>query len=442
VKTLYFDCFAGAAGDMILGALIDAGVPFEEVRRALGSLAVDGFSVSVERVLKTGVSSLKFRVHEHTADINTADGNRQTHRHYHLKHIYAAIEKSALSDAGKARATKMFQRLAEVEASIHGSTMDKVHLHEVGAVDSIIDIVGTVFAMEYLGAERVVVSPVNVGGGMVKTAHGVFPVPAPATVRLLGEMPTYSSGVQMETLTPTGALILTEYAHSYGPMPAMRVLRVGYGAGDRDLPETPNVVRAFVGEGEATSPAGATSRAEGANRAYVTTQANVTSQDDGDSPATRVVVLACEIDDMNPQIFGVVMDRLHAAGALDVFYQPVQMKKNRPGTLMTIVCAPEQRDALADLVFRETTTIGIRYQEMTRLCLHRERVPVETPYGVVRFKVARKDGMVLNAQPEFDDLARLAAEQNIPIKMIQAAAHKAWLDQPTPDSRLPTPGTR
>jgi uncharacterized protein (TIGR00299 family) protein len=252
VKTLYFDCFAGAAGDMILGALIDAGVPFDEVQRALGSLAVDGFSVSVERVLKTGVSSLKFRVHEDPADGNrqraegdsrlpTPDSRVSSHRHYHLKHIYAAIAKSALSEAGKARATKMFQRLAEVEAAIHGSTMEKVHLHEVGAVDSIIDIVGTVFAMEYLGAARVVVSPVNVGGGMVKTAHGLFPVPTPATARLLGEMPTYSSGVQMETLTPTGALILTEYAHSYGPMPAMKNVKVGYGAGDRDLPETPNV---------------------------------------------------------------------------------------------------------------------------------------------------------------------------------------------------------
>jgi uncharacterized protein (TIGR00299 family) protein len=426
VKTLYFDCFAGAAGDMILGALIDAGVPFDEVQRALGSLAVDGFSVSVERVLKTGVSSLKFRVTE-----DPADGDRQpadvdsrlptpaakAHRHYHLKHIYAAIEKSALSDAGKARATRMFQRLAEVEASIHGSTMDKVHLHEVGAVDSIIDIVGTVFAMEYLGPDRVVVSPVNVGGGMVKTAHGVFPVPAPATVRLLGEMPTYSSGVQMETLTPTGALILTEYADSYGPMPAMTIQKVGYGAGDRDLPETPNVVRAFVGESAATHQA-ATTPASPANAASL----------NGAPPATRVEVLACEIDDMNPQIFGVVMDRLYAAGALEVFYQPVQMKKNRPGTLMTIVCAPEQRDALADLVFRETTTIGVRYQGMARLCLDRELVPVATPYGVVRFKVARRGGAVMNAQPEFDDLARLAAERGIPIKMVQAAAHKAWLD--------------
>jgi hypothetical protein len=240
---------------------------------------------------------------------------------------------------------------------------------------------------------------------MVKTAHGVFPVPAPATVRLMGAMPTYSSGVQREMLTPTGALILSEYATAFGPMPAMRVASVGYGAGDRDLPETPNVVRVFVGDGDAEEPA------------------------DNRGPAMRVAVLACEIDDMNPQIFGVLMDRLYAAGALEVFYQPVQMKKNRPGTLMTVVCVPDARDTMADLVFRETTTIGIRHHEVARFCLDREVVAVATPYGVVRFKVARKDGTVLNAQPEFDDLARLATEQDVPIKMVQAAAQKAWLDR-------------
>ncbi len=400
MKTLYFDCFAGAAGDMILGALIDAGVPFDAVREALGSLAVDGATVSVERVLKCGVSSLKFRVTESPREpgAGSRESETNTHRHYHLKHIYAAIEKAALPPAAKARATTMFQRLAEAEAAIHHSTLEKVHLHEVGALDSIIDIVGTAFAMDYLAPERVVVSPVNVGGGMVRTAHGVFPVPAPATVRLLGNLPTYSSGMAFELLTPTGALLLSEYAHAFGPLPAMRVTSVGYGAGDRDLPETPNVVRAFVGESDAVAP------------------------------AMRVAVLACEIDDMNPQIFGVLMDQLYAAGALEVFYQPVQMKKNRPGTLLTVVCAPGMRDALADLVFRETTTIGIRYEEMSRLCLDREMVPVETAYGVVRFKVARKGDVVLNAQPEFDDLSRLAAAQGIPIKMVQSAAQKAWLD--------------
>jgi hypothetical protein len=351
-------------------------------------------------VLKAGVSSLKFRVHEHAAA--TSDSRLPTpdkgHRHYHLKHIYAAIERAALGASARARAVRMFERLAEAEAAVHHSTLDKVHLHEVGAIDSIIDIVGCAFAMDYLNADRVVVSPVNVGGGMIQTAHGVFPVPAPATVRLLGQLPVYSSGVQLEMLTPTGALILSEYATGAGPMPAMRVSRVGYWAGDRDLAETPNVVRVFLGEADTSAP------------------------------AMRVAVLACEIDDMNPQIFGAVMDRLYAAGALEVFYQPVQMKKNRPGTLMTIVCSPELREPLADVIFHETTTIGIRYQEMSRLCLDRELVPVETPYGVVRFKIARKDGVVLNAQPEFDDLARAATEHGVPIKMVQAAAQKAWVD--------------
>jgi uncharacterized protein (TIGR00299 family) protein len=277
--------------------------------------------------------------------------------------------------------------------------MEKVHLHEVGAIDSIVDIVGTACAMEHLACDRVVVSPVNVGGGTVRTAHGVFPVPAPATVRLLGDAPAYSSGATVELLTPTGALILTEYASSYGPMPAMRVSRVGYGAGDRDLPETPNVVRVFVGEA------------------------------DRSAAATRVVVMTCEIDDMNPQIFGAVMDRLYEAGALEVFYQPVQMKKNRPGTLMTIVAHPDRRDVLADLVFRETTTIGIRYQDVSRLCLDREVVQIETTFGVVRFKVARREREVLNAQPEFDDLARAAAEHGVPIKTVQAAAVKAWMER-------------
>jgi pyridinium-3,5-bisthiocarboxylic acid mononucleotide nickel chelatase len=321
-----------------------------------------------------------------------------SHRHYHLRHIYAAIDQAALNPATRARATRMFERLAEAEAAVHHSTMETVHLHEVGAIDSIIDIVGVAFAMDYLGAAQVVVSPVNVGGGMVKTAHGLFPVPAPATVRLLGPISTYASGAELELLTPTGALILSEYATGVGSMPQMRVTAVGYGAGDRELPGTPNVVRVFVGEADVAAP------------------------------AMRVAVLACEIDDMNPQIFGAVMDRLYAEGALEVFYQPVQMKKNRPGTLMTIVSAPERRDALADLVFRETTTIGIRYQEMSRLCLDRDVRPVDTAYGVVRFKVARKDGVVLNAQPEFDDLARAAAEHGVPIKIVQAVALKAWLE--------------
>ena len=429
---LYFDCFAGAAGDMILGALLDAGLPFDKLKQALGSLAVDGWDVSVDRVIKGGVTAAKFRVHSlslaqrsqagagepRPSAAATADqqphrhghghshgGDPDAHGHHSLKEIEAAIGRSALSASGRARAIAMFHRLAGAEAAIHGLSIDEVHLHEVGAIDSIIDIVGVVFALEWFNADRIVVSPLNVGGGMVRSAHGVFPVPAPATVALLKDAPVYSSGIQAELLTPTGALILTEYADAFGPVPPMRVTRVGYGAGDRELPETPNVVRVLVGHSAEAQP-----HATG-------------------GPAHAVVVLECEIDDMNPQIFGPLMDSLYAAGALEVFYSAVQMKKNRPGTLMTIVGRPDQRERLTEIVFRESTTIGVRYQEMSRDCLDREMVSVATAAGPVRFKVARRHGRVVNAQPEFDDLAKLAAEQGIPIKEIQALAQKAWLER-------------
>jgi uncharacterized protein (TIGR00299 family) protein len=422
VKILYFDCFAGAAGDMILGALIDAGLPVDELTRALGSLAVDGWDVSVDRVLKAGVTATKFRVHEHAhlapshlAPPHPAPAHPAPPHppHHHLKHIFAAIDRSALSADGKAKAITMFRRLGEAEAAIHGTTMEKVHLHEVGALDSIIDIVGAVFALEWFAADRIVVSPMNVGGGMVKSAHGVFPVPAPATVALLKDAPVYSSGIQAELLTPTGALILTEYASEFGPVPPMKIDRVGYGAGDRDLQETPNVVRVLVGEAIAEP----------------TLSEVVAGRQAGRTRVERVAVLECEIDDMNPQIFGALMDQLYAAGALEVFYAAVQMKKNRPGTLMTIVANPAQREAMTEIVFRESTTIGVRYQELSRECLDREMVTVTTPLGPVRFKVARRGGRVLNAQPEFEDLAKLSKERGIPIKDAQALAYKAWLER-------------
>jgi uncharacterized protein (TIGR00299 family) protein len=263
-----------------------------------------------------------------------------------------------------------------------------------------------VFALEWFAADRIVVSPINVGGGTVKSAHGVFPVPAPATLSLVRNAPVYSSGIQQELLTPTGALILTEYATEFGPVPAMRIDTIGYGAGDRELKDTPNVVRVLIGEAEGGAQA------------------------PGPKPqAHRVSVLECEIDDMNPQIFGVLMEKLYAAGALEVFYSAVQMKKNRPGTLMTIVAMPEKRDAMTEIVFRESTTIGIRHQELTRECLDREMVTVTTAVGPVRFKVARRGDRILNVQPEFEDLAKLSAERGIPIKDLQALAHKAWLER-------------
>lgn len=404
MRILYFDCFAGAAGDMILGAFLDAGLPLEALKHALGSLAVEGIDISLDRVVKSGITAAKFKVHELHA--HPSGGAHHGHDHRSLKEIFAAIDRSELSATAKARAIKMFRRLGEAEAAIHNTTLEQVHLHEVGAIDSIIDVVGAAFAFDWFKAGQVVVSPINVGGGMVKIAHGIFPVPAPATVTLLKDAPVFSSGIQMETLTPTGALILTEYATSYGPVPAMKIERSGYGAGDRELQGTPNVVRVLVGETVGESPA------------------------HGHKPHThRVAVLECEIDDMNPQIFGVLMDKLYAAGALEVFYSGIQMKKNRPGTLMTIVAKPEDRGVMTDIVFRESTTIGMRHQELSRECLDREMVTVATSVGPVRFKVASRAGHIFNAQPEFEDLAKLSAERGIPIKEVQALAHKAWLER-------------
>ena len=399
MKLLYFDCFSGAAGDMILGALIDAGLPLAELKAALGSLGVEDWDVSADRVVKCGITAVKFRVHEHVGEPHGAAAATGGHRHYHLSGIKKRIDQSALSEPARTRAKALFDRLAEAEAAIHNMPVEKVHLHEVGALDSIVDIVGAVFALEWFGADRIVASPINVGSGTVRTAHGVYPVPAPATLRLLGDAPVYGGTIAKELLTPTGALLLSDYASSFGTLPAMRVNCVGYGAGDLDLEGTPNVLRVVLGESAA------------------------------EPHAEPIVVIECEIDDMNPQIFGALMDRLHSAGALDVFYASVQMKKNRPGTLMTIVAPPAHRERLVSLVFQETTTIGVRFTEMSRECLERETVTIQTELGAVRFKVARRNGRVLNAQPEFDDLARLATERSRPIKEVQALAAKAWLER-------------
>jgi uncharacterized protein (TIGR00299 family) protein len=292
-RVLYLDCFSGISGDMALGAMLDAGLSIDELTQALGSLALGDAHVHAARVLRAGVSATKFTVHDHSHEAvhhhdHDPHAAGSTHRHAHrsLSDIFVLLDRSSLSPPGRARAKAMFQRLAEAEAAIHQMPVDQVHLHEVGALDSIIDIVGIVFAMEWAGADRIVSSPLNVGGGMVHSAHGVFPVPAPATVTLLGDVPVYSRGAENELVTPTGALIVSTYAASFGPLPSMTVERVGYGAGERDDPQTPNVLRVFIGRA-ADQPA-----------------------------AERVTVIECEIDDMNPQIFGVAMDRLYAAGAL------------------------------------------------------------------------------------------------------------------------------
>ena len=428
MRVLYFDCFSGASGDMVLGALIDAGVALEDVRGALGSLAISPDSVWTEPVVRAGIRATKFCVtgeeaahahepmhvhaHEHShghAAHGHHHGHHENHAHTHshaavdhhdhrsLTEINQLIDRSALSAGGKTRAKELFQRLGEAEAAVHGTTLEKVHLHEVGALDSIIDIVGAVHALETLGIDRVVASPLNVGSGSVRSAHGLYPVPAPATLRLLKGAPIYSGPQQAEMVTPTGALLVSAYASEFGAIPPMKVTAIGYGAGSRDFADTPNVLRVMIGDAEAKA-----------------------------SP-TSVVVIEADIDDMNPQIFGVVMETLQAEGALDVFYTAIQMKKNRPGTLLTVVAPPDARERLTAVIFRETTTIGVRYREMSRECLDREEVVVSTPLGPVRVKVARRDGRVLNASPEFEDCARIARERNVPVKEVQALAIKAFL---------------
>ena len=395
---LYLDCFSGASGDMMLGALLDLGLPLDALKGALGSLAVDYAGVTAERVSRAGVAATKFRLHENppssaSAETRAASAGQAppSHGHYHLKGIVNKIRRSALKAESQERAVHLFERLAEAEAAIHQTPIEKVHLHEVGALDSIIDIVGSVYGFDWFGIDDIVSSPLNVGGGTVHCAHGEFPVPAPATARLLAGVPVYGSGTS-ELVTPTGALLVTGYARSFGPLPAMRLDQVGYGAGDRDPKGTPNVLRILRGErGDAT----------------------------GDQ---KIVKIECEIDDMNPQLFGPLMDGLLAAGALDVFYTPVQMKKSRPGTLVTIIAPTDRRPALTAVLFRDSTTIGIRYEEMSRTCLDRSVETVTTPYGDVRFKIARRDGEELNASPEFDDCARLAAQHGVPVKTVQAAA--------------------
>ena len=422
-RILYLDCFSGASGDMIVGGLIDAGVSFTEVEAVVKSLDLDGVRVSCDRVDRSGIGAAKFRVidsvaigndltgsdvshdhvhnhdHDHSHDhSHSHDHDHSHHQHRGLSEITEIVKRSELSSESQLRAVSLFRRLAEIEAGIHQMPIEEVHLHEVGAVDSIVDIVGAVRAFELLDVDQVIASPMNVGSGTVRCAHGELPVPAPATAKLLVDAPIYSKGPAVELVTPTGALLVTEYADGYGVVPPMRITEIGYGAGDRDFKGRPNVIRAFVGE---------------------TT---------GVSEADRVVVLECQIDDMNPQIYGVLMERLTAAGALDVFYAPIQMKKNRPATSVTVIARPRDREALTTLLFIESTTIGVRVSEMDRSTLDREIVSIDSPFGMVRVKVARRNGTVLNVAPEFDDCARIAQERGRSVKEIQAVVMKSWLD--------------
>jgi uncharacterized protein (TIGR00299 family) protein len=426
-RVMYFDCFSGAAGDMVLGALLDAGLPLDQLRAALGSLGA-GHELDVTRVLRSGLSATHVRVsgedqpahshdhphahdhghhHDHDHDHHHPHESPHSHPHAHSSHrslreIAHLVGHSALSAAAKARAVAMFRRLAEAEAAIHDMTVEDVHLHEVGAIDSIIDIVGVAFGLEWFGIDDIVCSPLNVGGGSVNIAHGRFPVPAPATLRLLEGVPVYSGEIQAELVTPTGALVMSTYAKAFGPMPAMTVERIGYGAGTRDFAGAPNVLRLVIGD---RVPLGAP---------------------EARNPDASVIKVECEIDDMSPQLFGPVGDLLFRAGALDVFLTPIFMKKGRPGTLLTVLAPPALREPVTHLLFRETTTIGVRVETIERETLDREWVDVALDGGTVRIKIAKRHGEILNAAPEFEDCVRVAEAPGRPIKAIQAEAMRAW----------------
>jgi hypothetical protein len=387
-RIVYFDCASGASGDMLLGAVVDLGLPIEHLREELAKLPLAGYRLESGRVTRSGLAATKVDV--------IAEGPSPAPRH--LRHILEILDASHLDASVRERTAALFRRLAEAEAEVHGTSVDEVHFHEVGALDSIVDVAGGVIALRWIGASRFVASPLNVGTGTVTMSHGTFPVPPPATAKLVAGVPVYGEG-EGELLTPTGALLVTAHATEYGPLPAMRIERAGHGAGGRDTKGRPNVLRLIVGEG-AEAPA-----------------------------EDRVLMLETEIDDASPQLLGPLLDRLLAAGALDAFFTPVQMKKGRPGVLVTALCAPQRRPALEETLFRETTTLGVRRQVWERTVLERETTTVETAYGPIRVKIGRRAGVVYNAWPEFDDCQRAADERGVAVKEVLAAALAAWRER-------------
>ena len=385
MKTLYFDCFAGASGDMILGAMVAAGVDPNHLREQLSLLRVDGFSIDFETVNRSGLSATYARV-------ETA----HEHKHRHLSDIKQIIEGSDLSENVKQLSVKIFTRLAEAEARVHNEPVDHVHFHEVGALDAIVDVVGAAICFDYLKIDRFVCSALHVGSGMVQMAHGRFPIPPPAVAELLKGVPFYSTGIKGELLTPTGAAIITTVCSDYGPIPRLTTEITGYGAGTREYQDFPNVLRVLLGETEGS-----------------------TETDE------RLWMLETNLDDASPQIIGHVMERVLELGALDCFFTSVQMKKNRPGVLLSLLCGPHEKEAVMKLLFLETTTLGVRSYEVLRRALRRSVVQVETQYGLIDVKVAHLDGRIVNEMPEFEQCRVAATKAGVPLKVVEDAARVA-----------------
>lgn len=385
MKTLYFDCFAGASGDMILGALVGVGVEPRALLENLSLLGVEGYEVGFETVDRSGISATRAMVR-----------TRHEHAHRHLGDILKIIYDSRLSDKVKDRAARIFSRLAEAEARVHGIAVEQIHFHEVGALDAIIDVVGAAIGFDLLGVERFASSALHVGSGMVLMAHGRFPVPPPAVAELLKNAPVYSTDIEGELVTPTGAAIISAVCDEFGKLPLMKIERTGYGAGSREYENFPNALRLILGDDERQA-----------------------------IEAERLLMIETNIDDMSPQLFGYLMDKAFELGALDCYFTPVQMKKNRPAVLVSILCQTNQREAMQNLLFSETTTLGVRSYEVERRALERETVRVETPYGEIDVKVASINGRVVNQMPEYEQCRAAAERAGVALRVVEAEALKA-----------------
>ncbi len=429
MKIAYFDCVAGASGDMILGALLDAGLPEATLRERLAALKLNDFELHSERVSKNAFSATK--VHIHIAD-NVPER--------HLAEIEALVKASTLSPAIQNQALAIFKRLCEAEAKIHGTTFDKVHLHELGGVDTIVDVVGTLVGLGALGIEQVHASPLPLGHGVTHGAHGYIPLPAPATIALLcgreGGVPITRSDLKMETVTPTGAVLLTTLAQTFGPLPSMTLSAVGYGAGTKDLP-IPNVLRILIGETEhakdsPTHPQPHSHPHHDASPTHTHPHPHPhphTEEHQAPLTTSTLLMLETNIDDLNPEFYEYVMTRLFDAGALDVFLSPIQMKKNRPATLLHVLCQPDHATDLKNILFTETSTLGIREHTVSRQALPRALHKVNTPYGVVQVKVTQTNPDQVKMSPEYEDCRRLALDHNCPLRDVYRAAQRAAEEQ-------------
>jgi TIGR00299 family protein len=388
MKTLYFDCFAGASGNMILAALVALGVDEKELIEQIRLLDISDFEIEFSVRDKSGISAVHAEVkvpHEHA--------------HRHLHHIEQIINDSRLSENVKKRAVEIFTNLARAEAKIHGIDIKKVHFHEVGAMDAIIDVVGACIGFEMLGVEKFVCSKIHVGSGFAQMAHGKFPIPPPAVAELLQNAPIYSTEIEGELITPTGAAIIATVCDEFGKIPEMRIEKTAYGAGTRDYKDFPNALRLILGE--------------------IETDSETKQKSDERTQTDRLLLIETNIDDLSPQVLGFVMERAFELGALDCWFTPIQMKKNRPATMVSILCEKSRREVLSNLLYTETSTLGVRVREIERECLPRETVEIETELGKVSVKTARLGGEIVNAKPEYDQIREIALKSNKSLREVE-----------------------